>query len=61
MDEISMGEIYLEPEEETIKNVKDIAEASKCAEKYIFRILYETDEKSVILSEVICLLFINGF
>lgn len=56
-----MGEIYLEPEEETIKNVKDIAEASKCAEKYIFRILYETDEKSVILSEVICLLFINGF
>lgn len=47
-----MGEIYLEPEEEIIKNAKDIAEASKCAEKYIFRILYEADEKSLILSEV---------
>lgn len=47
-----MGDIYLEPEEEIIKNAKDIAEASKSAEKYIFRILYEADEKSVVLSEV---------
>ena len=52
MTEKIMGEIYLEREEEIIKNAKDIAEASKGAEKYIFRILYETDEKSVILSEV---------
>ena len=47
-----MGDIYLEPEEEIIKNAKNIAEASKSAEKYIFRIVYEADEKSVILSEI---------
>ena len=47
-----MGEIYLEPEEEMIKNAKDIAEASKSAEKYVFRIIYEASEKSLVLSEM---------
>lgn len=52
LTEKTMGEIYLEPEEKIIKNAKDIADASKSAEKYIFRIIYEADEKSVILSEI---------
>lgn len=53
MDEIKMGsEIYLEPEVEKIKNAKEIAQASKNAEKYVFCIKYEATEKSVVLSEI---------
>lgn len=53
MDEIRIGsEIYLEPEEEIIKNAKEIAEESQTAEKYIFYISYEATEKSVVLSEI---------
>ena len=52
LTEKTMGEIYLEPEEETIKNAKEIAVESKTAEKYIFCISYEATEKSVVLSEI---------
>ena len=47
-----MGEIYLAPEEEIIKNAKEIAVESQTAEKYIFCISYEATEKSVVLSEI---------
>ena len=53
MDDKKMGsEIYLEPEVEKIKNAKEIAQASKNAEKYIFCIKYEATEKEVVLSEI---------
>ncbi len=52
MTEKTMGEIYLEPEEEIIKNAKEIAVESQTAEKYIFCISYEATEKSVVLSEI---------
>ena len=52
MTEKIMGEIYLEPEEEIIKNAKEIAEESQTADKYIFCISYEATEKSVVLSEI---------
>lgn len=52
LTEKTMGEIYLEPEEEIIKNAKEIAMESKTAEKNIFCISYEATEKSVVLSEI---------
>ena len=52
MTEKTMGEIYLEPEEEIIKNAKEIAVESQTAEKYIFCISYEATEKSFVLSEI---------
>lgn len=52
MTEKTMGEIYLEPEEEIIKNAKEIAVESQTAENYIFCISYEATEKSVVLSEI---------
>lgn len=52
MTEKTMGEIYLEPEEEIIKNAKEIAVESQTAEKYIFCISYEATEKTVVLSEI---------
>lgn len=52
MTEIITGEIYLEPEEEVIKNAKEIVEKSKNAEKYVCCILYEAAEKSAVLSEI---------
>lgn len=52
LTEKTMGEIYLEPEEEIIKNAKEIAVESQTAEKYIFCISYEATEKSFVLSEI---------
>ncbi len=52
MTENLINDLYLQPEEEIIKNAKDIAEASKSAEKYVFRIIYEASEKSLVLSEM---------
>ena len=52
LTEKTMGEIYLESEEEIIKNAKEIAVESQTAEKYIFCISYEATEKSFVLSEI---------
>ena len=52
MDEIGMGEIYLEPEEEKIKNAAEIAAVSESMEKFIFTVFYALSDKEIILSEL---------
>lgn len=52
MDEIGMGEIYLEPEEEKIKNAAEIAAVSESMEKFIFTVFYTLSDKEVILLEL---------
>ena len=47
-----MGEIYLEPEGKTIKNVAETTTASKNTEKFVFTVFYELADKEVILSEL---------
>ena len=47
-----MGEIYLEPEEEKIKNAAEIATESESMEKFIFTVFYTLSDKEVILSEL---------
>ena len=47
-----MGEIYLAPEEEKIKNAAEIAAVSESMEKFIFTVFYALSDKEVILSEL---------
>ena len=47
-----MGEIYLEPEEEKIKNAAEIAAVSESMEKFIFTVFYALSDKEIILSEL---------
>ena len=52
LTEKTMGEIYLEPEEEKIKNAAEIAAVSESMEKFIFTVFYALSDKEIILSEL---------